>query len=394
MILAPEYPSLTAEEIAEGASKRLAKSKRRFDASRVPVPILSGDLMHVLGDLDGHERSSSSAINEWMGGWVMPVSPENRPDVQTSRGVYVGVEDSFEMPSADMPPQGVPYITVTSGFVDLCWRLSEIYPVFASIAKSRLSAEQANGMREILFDHLDLHSTRNPLTSEFIDGHRDQVFSERSTAAAVRWAIGHEMAHAVGTRQERADAFKRAQELFPRMESVEWLPKKRSSEIEDFNTSVARYKDEIACDLLASRYVLESAFSADDLVTQVCGSLLALEALIFDGFKIDGSLVSQTHPSPSLRFQIVLMDWMETLCDESTWQGRDSPGLFGLQDVAYWTAFERWAAGHYGPHRAGARWQEDIDLAMGLLQEGVPMSKEEQIYVREGSGLARAPRGR
>ncbi|UTX52074.1 hypothetical protein [Leucobacter aridicollis] len=200
------------------------------------------------------------------------------------------------------------------------------------------------------------------------------------------------MAHAVGTKQQRTDAFKRAELLLPDIVDTQWLPKNRRGEIKDLRASVHRYKDEIACDLLASQYVLESSFATDDLVTQISGSLLALEALIFDGFRQDGSAVSQTHPSPSLRFQIVFMDWMETILNQSTWHDREHPGLFGLQDIAYWMAFERWAAGHYRPHRSGARWQHDIDLAMDVMLGKIPISGVEQIYVRQCGGLARAPR--
>lgn len=200
------------------------------------------------------------------------------------------------------------------------------------------------------------------------------------------------MAHAVGTKQQRTDAFKRAERLFPDMVDTQWLPMSHSGQIKDLRSSVQRYRDEIACDLLASQYVLESSFAADDLVTQISGSLLALEALVFDGFRQDGSAVSQTHPSPTLRFQIVAADWMETILKKSTWQDRERPGLFGLQDVAYLLAFERWAVGDYRAHRSGARWTHDIALAMDVMLGKIPLSGVEQIYVRQGKVLGRAPR--
>ncbi|WP_424464894.1 hypothetical protein [Pseudoclavibacter helvolus] len=228
-------------------------------------------------------------------------------------------------------------------------------------------------------------------TAEIIQETRDEIFSRRSTAAAVRWAVGHEMAHAIGRKQERAEAFKRAERLLPDLVDTQWGPKWQRGEIKDFRASTDRYKDEIACDLLASQYVLESPFATDDLITQICGSLLALEALVFDGFRSDESAVSQTHPSPSLRFQIIFMDWMETILDQSTWQDREHPGYLGLQDVAHMLTFERWAAGHYRPHRAGNRWQEDMNLAMDLMLGKVPLANLEQIYVRQGGSLARLP---
>jgi hypothetical protein len=344
-------------------------------------------LRESIGDLGEFDHASTSAIDEWLRGWHMPHTAIVDPDAQTSSSIFVGVVESNEMPETSPVRSGAPFVTLTTHFLRMCSRIGDIFPIFAALIAKNPDAYEAHTMRHACIEHIDQSIASDKEFVEFVDRNRDATFTARMTAAAVRWAIAHEMAHTVSSKEERREAFKQAVALWPDLENEQWKPKR--NQLADFNESLSRYRDEIACDMLANQYVLASPFASDDLMTQVSGSLLALEALRWDGLFQDRSDISDTHPSPTLRFKLIWRAWLETLTDSDTWINRDAPGRLGLDDFAHWFAFEQWASGAYGAHRDGAVWDDDIQSARNVLSgHGIPVSVD-RIYVRNDDGLFR-----
>ena len=309
----------------------------------------------------------------------------SRPDNESSASVYVGFKESPEMPEVSKLHPGPPFVTITSRFVETCLRVADIFSTFAVLIGGDPRPEVLSAARWIPHEYLDFSREPSGLVLDTVTQTKDDLFSLRTSQAAVRWAIAHEMAHAVASQSERRAAYERAQKLVPNLEEI-WSPLR--AKLPSFQASLANYHDEIACDLIANQYVLNSPFGRDDLMTQASGSLAALEALIWDGWFRDRSSLSGTHPSPTLRFILLWRDWLETLRDEQTWADAKPLGVLGVQDFAHWFAFEEWAAGSYGDARRGPAWKEDIAWAAASVHSRTGVVWD-NVYVRTQAGVQR-----
>lgn len=399
-VIEPEYPALTPYELAEPATARLRKSRLAFENAGAKVTRLKSDDFYdkLLGDQKHNSHASASKVDEWIEGWRMPADP-GVPDVKTSLTTYVGIVESRNMPSSSSGLKGkVPYSLITTKFIEFSWKLTEIFPFFIKAVVPLESAADGAKSREILFAHLgvardpgnllDEHVDDHELIQELIDAVRDEILSERITSAAIRWAIAHEMAHIHGSERDRTDAYSRAEQSYPNIVREQWEPKR--NDLSNFAGSIKSYKNEIACDLLANQYVLGSPFAVDDIITQALGSLVALEALVWDGYDLDKAKVSETHPSPALRFEIVARDWKRILADPATWARCDAPGVLAQSDFAHMLAFGKWAHGAYGELREGARWGFDIYTARSELECVVPEWGTDHFYALHPEGSLRA----
>lgn len=388
-VIEAEYPALTPEELAESANARLRKSRLAFKhAGSIVKPIEANATYDALiGRQSNGSHSSASKVDEWLAGWRMP-NDQALPDVRTSLTTYVGFVASGDMPSSSSRLNDkVPYALVTSRFIDLCWQLTEILPIFMAQVVPSLDVRVGSDSRGLLFTHLGLTDDRREEAAELIAFGRDSMLSERITSAAIRWAIAHEMAHIHGSEPDLTDGYLRAERSYPNIAREQWEPKRR--DLSSFADSVKSYKKEIACDILANRYVLDSPFAAHDIITQAIGALVAIEALIWDGWRLDGAKISSTHPSPSLRFQLVAEDWKQILASPATWARCEVPGLLAKSDFANMLAFDRWARGGYREHREGAVWGRDIEAELDNLHRVVPQGGIDHVYVQRPEGLHR-----
>jgi hypothetical protein len=388
-VLESEYPALSPQELAEPATERLRKSRKAFmHAGSDFKPLTYGnDFDLSLGAQTKAPHSSASKVDEWLQGWRMPAN-QDRSELRTSLTTYVGFVESREMPSASSRLKGkTPYVLITSRFVDLCWKLTEVFPVFVNQAAFSNDVHVGQRLRNLLFTHLGLSDEDREENAEVIEYGRDALLSERVTSAAIRWAIAHEMAHIHGSEPDRTDAYLRAERSYPDVARDQWEPKR--NELSNFAESITSYKQEIACDLLANQYVLDSPFAADDIITQAIGSLIALQALIWDGHRLDGAKVSDSHPSPSLRLQLVAKDWEQLLSNPETWSRCKAPGKLAMADFAHMIAFDRWARGAYGEHREGPVWSRDIKAEFSKLERVVPQGGVDSVFVQRPEGLHR-----
>ncbi|MBB2975131.1 hypothetical protein FHX49_000672 [Microbacterium endophyticum] len=311
--------------------------------------------------------------------------------MRTSLTTYVGFVESRDMPSSSSRQKGkVPYALITTRFIDLCWKLTEVFPTFISSVIPSRDVEIGSKSRTILFTHLGLTDDRREDVAELIDRARDVILSERVTSAAIRWAVAHEMAHIHGSAPDRTGAYLRAEESYPNIVREQWEPKRNG--LSRFADSVQSYKNEIACDLLANQYVLDSPFATHDIITQAIGSLVALEALIWHGWDLDKAKTSDTHPSPSLRLELVAKDWARIFADPETWARCEVPGEYAKADFAYMLAFDRWARGVYGEHRDGSVWGFEIEACLSELHRVVPQGGVDYVYVQRPEGSLRVRR--
>ncbi|WP_456695500.1 hypothetical protein [Aeromicrobium sp. P5_D10] len=385
----PEYPSLSIAERAMKSSVRLKKSRRHFEGTNPLAPKNEQWLLESIGPVGDFTHASTRDIQSWLEGWRMPHEDSGEGDLHTSASVFVGVVDSSGMPESSRRGQSNPFVVIPTHFVQMCSKVADVFPTFSLLVSGSPSATQAWNARELIFDYLGPATPAGTKNVAQVRACRDELFTARTTASAVRWAIAHEMAHVVATKQQRADAYNQVAQLWPGMAKEQWV--RLRNDLGDYRGSLEAYKNEIACDLLANQYVLESAFAADDLMTQVSGALLALQTSIWEGWLQDRSAISQTHPSPTLRYKLVYLAWLNALSNPATWIGREAPGPLGLEDFAMWNAFQRWVGGEYGDHRDGAQWNSDMHRVRAALHAQVPTVAAEQIYGRLGSRLIRIP---
>ncbi|MGO3894492.1 MAG: hypothetical protein ACTJIH_09335 [Brevibacterium aurantiacum] len=384
--VSPEYPSLSARDIAEGAEKRRATSKRKFEGSNYAVPKVPDDVARVIGRCGQYEFSSVFEIDRWMRGWKIPAI-NDKPDVETSHGIYVGFKCSSEMPEISNVNGPPGYVTVTSRFVQICFRLTEIFTAFCTTISSSPTGVQVAEFRKLSFEYLDFDRSVSPEAEELLSVSRDVLFTERVTRAATRWAIAHEMAHGVGGRAARLAAYDRARMISPKLDSL--LVSSANSGVKGLSGDkvIEKHRDEVACDTLAADCLAESPFGLDDIFTEACGSLVAIIALIWDGWFQDGSRFSPSHPSPTLRFEMQYEYWLEKLTNASNWEVWQAPGVYAVRDFAYFLAFKNWNVGEYGEHRRGERWEQDIEAVCSVLEASIPNIGIDAIYFGQGSDL-------
>ncbi|MBD3946973.1 hypothetical protein [Nocardioides ganghwensis] len=305
-------------------------------------------------------------------------SESTSKDVQTSLSVFAGVSNSDDLGSTDgLRNGGPPYVDVSTRLVRYCQQLADVYLAFWGLTQQPISHESFLGFRAALFQYLGPREDTPLQLQEIFDAYADPIFKTRVVHAATRWAIAHEMAHAVATRPVRKRYEALIRPLWPTLDE-EWRGASAAA-----RTS---YQDEIACDLLAVDFVLDSPFGRDDVMTQAGGSLLVLMATIWDGWLTDASATSMSHPSPTLRFHIVSQYWLTKFADRSTWESAQAPGPLAVLDHAMWTVFERWSAGEYGLARSGDVWRDDYFAKLDELVEAIPSVTADTIYAMHSDG--------
>lgn len=214
-VLESEYPSLGEAEIAEGAAKRLGKSRRKFFGENRAAPSSHAFDARSVGEFGDFAHGSTSEINKWLQGWQMPDSSLGKPDVETSAAVFVGLIDSLSMPEVSALHPGPPFILLTSHFLDMCRRVTELYTVAGVLLSPSADRDVAvvDASRQLVFEYIDPSLTPSCNSTEIIAGTRIPLFTIRTTSAAARWAIAHEMAHAVASEKDRSEAYERSTAL-------------------------------------------------------------------------------------------------------------------------------------------------------------------------------------
>jgi hypothetical protein len=203
-------------------------------------------------------------------------------------------------------------------------------------------------MRSELFRHVGRDVPKGP-RSEYADNSDVWArFVDRSTvgqivAAAVRWAMAHEFAHLIPDDVE----YNAAQATVNRLlrEASGWW-------------GTAEQRDEVVRDYIAVGYVLESTFAPADLPLALGGVVLGTLVLGFEGWFLDGSAESETHPSPWCRGDVLPALWAEhfaRLAADCARTRREDPNLDGLQNVGDLIVYANWVSGQYRVERAGRR---------------------------------------
>ncbi|MDF2920495.1 MULTISPECIES: hypothetical protein [Microbacterium] len=388
--LTAEYPSLTQIERTVNDTSELEASRQKHLGRKKPPSQPEARVIAAVGKTGDYPFASSELIEEWMRGWEMPSrsgSPTSGAGrIKTSSSVFVAITDDDDMPSSSAA-RDRPTVSIPIRYIELCSRIADVFPLFATVTRSGLTWQQVGEARRALFEYTDPNTATPATTEDLIHNTADEIFTTRVTSAAVRWAIAHEMAHLRTTATQRHAAYEKVHQLWPSLQEDEWDSLR--GELEPFGGILYKYRDEIACDLLANQFVLDSAFSSDDLLTQACGSLLALEALVWNGWHTDKSARSDTHPSPSLRFMLVYQDWLDVVGELTTWQYRTPPDVLALQDFAYFYAFQRWGVGAYSQHRSGSQWGQDISEILSTLEHVAPGDGPPTIYAKDAGGRIR-----
>lgn len=386
----PEYPSLHTQNPLPAARDHLDRARKKHEGRSSPA-LLDAKLITALGVPGSFPRANTSLLDQWMSGWEIqdpyPQLKTTRGATRTSGAFYVAVVNDGSGPEST---GGDPvYAKLPTAYLERCWRLSELHGSFIHLVALDLSAEKMHQGRRMVFEHADLDTATSPELQDLLDEIRDDVSVARETGAAARWAVAHEYAHRAATEAEKKNAWQEVLELWPDIEDEQWAPKK--NDVTYAGRAMLAWRDEISCDILANWYVLRSPFAHDDALTQANGALLGLEAAVWDGWFIDQSRVSETHPSPTLRFRVSYRHWLSLLLVRAHGVSTQQPSMDSIVRMAHWRGFERWAAGAYGEHRDGAHWREDIIQVFEVLAHALSPEPLARVYrsVPEGGGFER-----
>ena len=140
----------------------------------------------------------------------MPATKEARSDNSSSLSVFVGISDDDEPAQTRPLHKNARYVVISSRFIEMCWKLANLFPLYYRLVCSDLDPEEMERYRELFFLYLDPVKPCPADLAAQIENKADSLFSTRTTAAAVRWAMAHEMAHLVTNRNERGCEFEEA----------------------------------------------------------------------------------------------------------------------------------------------------------------------------------------
>lgn len=186
---------------------------------------------------------------------------------------------------------------------------------------------------------------------DFTRGRQDPAWLDQ-TKAAVFFAMAHELDHLL-----RKDLGKR---LSPEEKAkLAWSqdavgpvwPWKRP------------HQDEVLADHEAVKFVGTAAVRAGfSLETVIRGSFLCLTTVALDGWFMDGSAISDTHPSAFARAYGLLAVWVSFLAsqNEQGWPDSPQPTADELLKVTLSFLFVDWVAGLYRRGREGMEEREGL----------------------------------
>lgn len=188
---------------------------------------------------------------------------------------------------------------------------------------------------------------------------RDHDLELCDSEAAVRWAIGHELGHLLYEGPKSADKAARAH----RADSVREM-------LGPMWPTRQLHQDEILADHASVQILGSAASDSADLEAVIRGSILATLAVGFEGWFLDRSSISSTHPSPFLRALALRGFWLDYLNSRSTVSDARVRELTAsrLLGIAELLIAVEWVAGEYGESRAGSNGLlDDLDTTHGLL---------------------------
>lgn len=398
MRVRPEYafleeppPPLLQTEPLLRSEWDLARSRQRFLTTLDGPAAFEFDHRIVVGEMSEDFSSSNSAVvGEWLKYWR--IANPNR--TKKSSDIYVGITDAQkELPSASFKaskPWAI--IRIPTYYIELCDTLAEMLQGFGLLARHVLESVGSRGdqlrvlaaARSGLFARLGRHYPH--LASAFPDDDdlwsqaRTPIFCTRVTRAAMRWAIAHEYGHMFTTRKDRIQVFASYQDqCSPFLEGIQ-------------NQD---HRNELACDRLAVRYFEESPYSQQDLRTEILGSLLGMLAIAWEGWFIDQSKQSDTHPSPTLRFGALARTWAQRIDaiqreDHPSFANVDLPGAEA--DLAVALIFGRWTVGDFSKDRSGNRYLDAHILDRVKAWSDGPPTPDDWYFMDRTTGFIQRPR--
>lgn len=191
----------------------------------------------------------------------------------------------------------------------------------------------------------------------------DQFRRTPECAALVRsallWTICHELAHLTqGDQTSRVD-----QQL---REARMSLARKLPPELWPSNLS---HRDELTADRTALEASTGATHEAAALEWLMPGSVIATTAIAIDGWFMDQSAISDTHPAPFFRVECLPLYWCDYLdaASAASWPDDNSPQEQAFARFAEAWTLARWIAGLYREGRSGLQAVADLQETWGYV---------------------------
>ena len=331
----------------------------------LPCPSSPAGLEFLGASLPKGERANYVLLRRVMESLVA-TSPSGG---KRSEDVYCGLVDRAEGFAGCQSSQKGAWITVGTQCIDLSVAVAavaQISPKLLAWLMSRgpsdaqigLEGSRGSMFRFVGFDYPGDHQSYES-DDDVWGAELASPVMVQDAFSMVRWVVGHEVSHLLqgdGGKPDRALRSARASEC-ARILGPLW-PKSNLHQME------------LIADYGALKYLGASATDSDQLFATMRGSLLATLAVCFEGWFVDESSLSESHPSPFLRAEALIGLWADFL-DHQVKEGgpattKYDPGA--LRRVVDAQILIGWVAGRYGSHRAGLEGLiSDAEEVSGLL---------------------------
>lgn len=289
---------------------------------------------------------------------------------RTSAGTYCGLSSLPKTAESDAEPKGA-WIAISPGYIALIERVAAIAVAFPRILREVFLVERNLGEYEALEMLGNIRSSAfhywgmlwheaepefdNPEVWEPFIGTGGCVAIAR---AAVVFTLLHELAHLTqGDSSSRIDRPLRDE----RAAQAQHVPA-------ELWPALPAHRNELIADCAAVDIYANPTTLAEPLDTAMVGSMVATIVTALDGWNEDQAAPSETHPSPFLRLECLLVYWCAALgrAEEAGWSSLERPSPASLERFAQTWGMGGWAAGRYRDGRDRLGLFDDINNSWGF----------------------------
>jgi hypothetical protein len=338
------------------------KSRGQYLAAHGRLERLQSErLSDVIGDFvpDG-ARSNFAVVAEL----ISSVNASNGRG-RRSEGVYCGVTNSSLTAESHATAKGA-WIAIGASYVALLESVAAVSLALPRLLDVAVRLQEDSGDEEALRflgngrgsvfafvgqsqGRRDLGETDEDLWARF----RADPACAELVASALLWTICHELSHLTqGDKSARVDHQLRnsRRAAASRIHSRAW-------------PISSDHQDELIADRTAIDLASRATNEAARLERLVPASIIAATALGVDGWFLDESAVSNTHPSPFLRAECLSIYWLDYLetARSSAWPDGNYPRDALFRRFAETSVLPSWFAGRFRTGRDGMAIQREVE---------------------------------
>lgn len=344
---------------------RLAKSRAAFERPRPPGGSFLGEEPAVGALLDPRQHGSHTLLDV-----VMRSFPEGLGTPKSSFEIYCGLTVDGPLAESQSVAGGA-WIAVDLRFVRLAaatTAVARVFPCFLSDieAAGEHGQNMLDNARGSVFRYIGSECYPGALQysddSDIWDRGRLTLEYRGTADGSIAFVIGHELAHLLqgdGSSRPNTSLRNARAEACRQLVGPSW-------------PTIISHQDELIADYVAINSLSNINLASASLADRMEGTFIAHCALAIDGWFMDGSSTSETHPSPFLRSWCLVGFWIDVLKRQrdAGLQEGGQPTSVELMRVAKSFVMVDWIAGRFREGREGgdAIWP-DLGFAHRLLCE-------------------------